>query len=532
LKLLAILLFGAFFPVPQNAPEVHIYTAAWFPPNLTLTADTALVELGATVRDAHGHPVPGLKADDFEVLDDKQPREITVFAELHSGRPVVAGTATQPDAPAPPPEPHAIALFFDDAHASPLGVHKSAEAARKLIAGHLSPGDRVGIFTASGAISVDFTADRDALLAALRKLVQRPIPTAHAEGYPPMTPFQAYVVLHHMDPDLERAYMRQMFAMICPEGMSPGCGASAINSITTTAQIVWEQSEPQYVSTLDAMGIVLRHLATAAGKRVFLMMTPGFPTGTGPMQKRTAALIDAALRAGIRIGAANSEAVEHISSLRQLINEEFLTAATKSTGGQYFHETNDTASTLLAAAADPEVSYLLGFRPEGTPNGQYHTLKTVIKGSRGYTVEARAGYFDEKGPQETVQQRIDRIAMSDTIARPFPATIQARQEPGGVQVTIAVDAKALKFPEKETRRVQELTMLTVLQDAQGNFVAGKQSVLDLAFTPATLAEKLQQGIQAATSLPVTRPGSYRVREVIRELAQDRIWAGSAALEIK
>jgi hypothetical protein len=57
-------------------------------------------------------------------------------------------------------------------------------------------------------------------------------------------------------------------------------------------------------------------------------------------------------------------------------------------------------------------------------------------------------------------------------------------------------------------------------------------VLDLAYTPPTLSEKLQKGIQAATSLPVTRRGSYRVREVIRELAQDRIWTGTMAVEVK
>jgi hypothetical protein len=81
----------------------------------------------------------------------------------------------------------------------------------------------------------------------------------------------------------------------------------------------------------------------------------------------------------------------------------------------------------------------------------------------------------------------------------------------------------------EGRRVEELTFLTVLEDAQGNFVAGKQSIIDMALTPATLAEKVRKGIQAATSFPVPRPGSYRVREVIREAAQDRMWASTTTV---
>jgi hypothetical protein len=39
------------FPLTQDAPEVRIYTAAWFAPNLTISAEANRVELNATVRD-------------------------------------------------------------------------------------------------------------------------------------------------------------------------------------------------------------------------------------------------------------------------------------------------------------------------------------------------------------------------------------------------------------------------------------------------------------------------------------------------
>jgi hypothetical protein len=69
-------------------------------------------------------------------------------------------------------------------------------------------------------------------------------------------------------------------------------------------------------------------------------------------------------------------------------------------------------------------------------------------------------------------------------------------------------------------------------EAAGNFVAGKQSVMDLALAPASLAEKQTKGIRAATSFSVPRRGSYRVREVVREAVQDRIWASVAPIEIR
>jgi hypothetical protein len=108
--------------------------------------------------------------------------------------------------------------------------------------------------------------------------------------------------------------------------------------------------------------------------------------------------------------------------------------------------------------------------------------------------------------------------------------LQVRQE-AALQVTVAVDARGLRFPEKEGRCLQELTFLTVLEDREGNFVAGKQSVMDMALTSANLAETLQKGIRAVTSLPVPQPGFYRVREVVREVVQNRIWASSVPVEV-
>jgi hypothetical protein len=80
--------------------------------------------------------------------------------------------------------------------------------------------------------------------------------------------------------------------------------------------------------------------------------------------------------------------------------------------------------------------------------------------------------------------------------------------------------------------VEELTFLTLLEDAQGNFIAGKQSVMDMLLTPTGLAETLRKGFRAAPSFPMPLRGSYRVREVVREAAQNRIWASGAAIEIR
>ncbi len=519
-----------------QTPEVRVRTAAWFPPGLVISTDATLVEMAVTVLDRQGHAIGGLHASDFEVLDDHHPREITYFSEQTFR---VAGATTSSVAAKPPetiaPQAHrSIALFFDDAHASMLGVRKSAEAAAHLIANTLSPDDLVAIFTSSGSVSEDFTNDRQALLAALARLTAHPLSGVNATTMcPTLGPSEAYIISEHQDIDIENAAVEEAVGCNCPDQQST-CRLAQRSVVQSVAQNVWQQYEYQSTSTLDAILFVIRRLAAAPGERQLILMTPGFPTGG--MEERTSALTNAALRANIRISAVNSEGLvtDRLAARKLFVLSGFMADAAKSTGGKYLHDTNDWTGSLRALVAVPETSYVMGFSASANPDGKYHTLKTRIRGNRAYIVESRPGYFAavSAGERETAQQRIDRIAMSDVDSQDFPVTLQVRQEgPAALEVTIGVDARGLQFPENERRRVQELTFLTILEDGAGNFVAGKQSVMDMMLTSESLAETLQKGIRAVTSLSVPRPGSYRVREVVREVVRNGVWTSSAPIEV-
>jgi VWFA-related protein len=547
-KRLLVSICCALLPARAQLPaEVRIRSGAWFPPSLVISTNVNLVELVATVRDRCGHLTGGLHATDFEVLDNNHTREITFFSE-QKAQPAsvqVPAAVAKPSAAAspqaPPPEQRSIALFFDDAHASMIGVRMSAEAAAKLVANNLPPGDLVGIFTSSGALSVDFTSDHKFLLAALRRLQPHPPEGVHATTMcPTLGPSEAYIIVRHLDPAIEDAAVDEAVGCNClQQPPDQSCIFDQRGVVQRAAQSVWQQYEYQSTTSLDALLIVIRHLAAAPGKRMLILMSPGFPTGG--MEQRTSALTDAALRANITISAINSEGLvtDRTEARKLFVLADFMAAASKSTGGQYLHDTNDWDDGLRAVMAMPEVSYVLGFSPPGNPDGKYHLLKTRIRGNQGYRVESRPGYYAAAtaSKRETAQQRIDRAAMSGAEIEDFPVTLHVRQDltNGGqatLHVTIAVEAGGLRFPKKEGRRVQELTFLTVLEDAEGNFVAGKQSVMDLALTPARLAEMQKKGIRATTSFSVARRGSYRVREVVRELAQDHIWASAAPIEIR
>ena len=210
----------------------------------------------------------------------------------------------------------------------------------------------------------------------------------------------------------------------CDKPPSAQCIAQQRTRVDSTAQTVWGMSEYRSTTTLDALGIVIRHLAGAPETRMLVLMSPGFPTGG--MENRTSALVDAALRSRIRISAVNSEGLEpRGSALHSMVRNEFMAAASHATGGQFLHDTNDWTGSLETAAALPGISYLIGFAPPGDPDGKYHLLKIRLQRKPGYASRSRPGYFAAAAAGEHVPYRrastgLPCLPRTSTIS-PFPS---------------------------------------------------------------------------------------------------------------
>jgi hypothetical protein len=216
----------------------------------------------------------------------------------------------------------------------------------------------------------------------------------------------------------------------------------------------------------------------------------------------------------------------------------FLADAAAATGGRFIHNSNDLPGGLRTLAAAPEVSYLLGFSPSAKPDGKYHKLKVTTSKPGGYRVSARPGYFAALPSErsETAQQRIDRVFASGQLLSQVPAAVRVgavdrRDGRYTIEVNITLDAKRLPFTARNGRSLQELTFVTVLEDAAGNYLQGKQAVMDMALTAATRADLETRGIKAVTSF-LAGKGSYRIREVIREAVRNRLTASNSPVELR
>ena len=122
--------------------------------------ETQLVSVPAVVTDGAGHPVSGLRAENFRLVEDGQPQTITNFGTTET--------------------PFEIALLLDTSGSTRDDVALIRSAANSFIEA-LRPGDRVGVVSFNTAQTVDkpiaavevltpLTGDRDALRTAIENL--------------------------------------------------------------------------------------------------------------------------------------------------------------------------------------------------------------------------------------------------------------------------------------------------------------------------------------------------------------------------
>ena len=131
------------------AAAILVATGQQSPPQQVFRSGVSTVALYASVTDRSGEPVRGLTRDDFQVFDEGQPQELTVFS---SGL-----------------QPITAVLLVDTSASMALTLELARYAAEQFVI-RMLPDDRarVGSFSNRVDLSKQFTGNRDELLRALR----------------------------------------------------------------------------------------------------------------------------------------------------------------------------------------------------------------------------------------------------------------------------------------------------------------------------------------------------------------------------
>ena len=527
-----------------------------------------LVQVRVVVRDEKGKLVEGLKRDDFLLYDQGKLQAITNFgienAASRRQRTEAAAKTQQASADETTAETMAlperfVALVFDDIHLNITEAVRLRSSAKALIES-LGPNDRMGIFGTSGQVRQEFTRDQPTLESTLLAIIPRPRAgnSNSARGCPDVNHFMAVQALNKSDSQIPEVVAQEILK--CEFRNDPRFLSAARSMALSTLQEALVAGDTDNDFTYRALEDVMRRLAAMPGERILVLASPGFLQSTQFLDEM--GIIDRANRADIVINTVDARglytpdvggdiAARHsdtpitggYKTLYRVSQQSeiayILADFANSTGGTFFHNSNDLEGGLTNAAAAPEVSYMLGFSPHNEKmDGKFHAIKVTLAKKEKYSLQARRGYYAPKKVDDPLQQAKQEIAeaiysqdeIRDMLLDLQTQYFKTEQAAAHLSVVSRIELKGLHFRKTEGRNFDNLTVATVIFDENGNYVTGGEKLLEMRLLDSTYQKLSRTGLTMKSSFDV-KPGKYLVRQVVRDSEGAQMAARNGAVVI-
>src|SRR5438309_9414397 len=526
-----------------------------------------LVLVRVVVRDAKGKIVPNLKKEDFQLYDNKKPQTISSFnvetPETRTASALASTAAESSSSSADAAGGKAVVLpqrfvsmVFDDVHLSMADAVFVRESARRFFEG-LAASDRVSLNTTSGQLTQEFTDDHNKLAEALFGILPRSLTSHNSHECPDVGYYQADLIVNKSDQQALGVATEE--ALQCAFNADPRMRAAAQNLAQVAADRAVAQGDDETEYAYRHLEDVVRRLASMPGQRVLVLVSPGFIAST--LQSEASEMVDRATRANIVINTIDARGLYtpdmgdiadppndtirtagFKTSYRvstQVAQEDVLAQLADGTGGKVLHNRNDVDEAIRDAGAAPALSYLLGFAPQNLKiDGRFHLLKVALTNKQKFEIQARHGYFAPKtvaDPAEAAKQEMQEALFSQEEIRDLPVELQTQFfKKDETQARLAVlthfDVKDIHFRKLQGRSNDQLTILTDIFDANGNFVTGLSKIVDMNLLGTTFTRLSRSGFTVKTSFDV-KPGTYLVRLVVRDAVGAQMAARNGAVVI-
>ena len=577
----AFLALAAGLAGPQSAPQegngAEVVARETEP---TFQVRTNLVLVPVVVRDTHGQPIANLKREDFELFDKGKPQTITKFLVETSGSQAAPAAAGQPPGrPVAAPERY-IAYVFDDFNLSLEDIERARQALERQMANSVGSVDRAAVFTTSGHTILEFTSDGQKVKDALAEVRPRPAPGTGGRSCPDLSYYEADQIFNR----------RNEAALDTATLETVNCAHLEVSGLTAirTMQFAQRMAENEAQRTvvagenatradLGALMAVVRRMAAAPGQRVIVLVSPGFLTLNA--HQLEGEIIDSAVRENVIIQALdarglfltdpNSQADDRsqladpkllllladsqhpkaidVSGMGKanllrdtvLANGDTLVSLSDGTGGAFFHNSNDLDTGFKRAAEAPGYRYILGFTPQSLDrDGSFHALKVTLRNLKGASVQARRGYFAPNGAvnaAEAAKREIEDALFSRDQIRGIPVEVSTRffkpsYDSARLSVVARINVKELPYRKEGERHRNDLTVVAAVFDRDGNYVAGKQQVVEMRLRDQTLASEQGPPVAVKSDFQIA-PGTYVVRVVVRDEEGQKVAAENSVVEI-
>jgi VWFA-related protein len=320
-----------------------------------------LVQVDAVVTGRQGRHATDLKAEDFEIIQDGQPRKVTHCTFIRTG-PAVRRT---------------VAVIVDDLGLSFESVARVRRALNRFIDEQVQPWDMVAIIRTSGDVGAlqQFTPDKRQLHAA-------------AEGL--------------------RWYGRSR-AGICSFQSKRPCHLLSVFGVEP------EAGRLSALETLERIISVVKGLAQLPGRKSILLFSEyiALPSDAEVSESATAVeraherLLDAATRASAAIYSIDPRGLPILGYQSPASNKPVTVVfrgsqagmgrLAEATGGEFLRDIDDLSIPIRVAMNDQQGYYLLEYEPDsstfddGTGQPKFHKIAVRVN-RRGLKVRSHTGF--------------------------------------------------------------------------------------------------------------------------------------------
>ena len=508
-----------------------------------------LVLVPVVVRDKKGTPIGTLKREDFELFDKGKAQVIEKFSVEKAGSKHVefepnAPAEDQPAGQAPIAVAERYTAFvFDDLHLALSDLMQVKIAATKHLAGELVESERFAVYSTSGRNSQEFTDDREVVALAIKSIHNTSRTLDNRRGCPPMTFYMADLIVNKSDTTALSAATSDAMNCLNLDPSTPGAVAQARSQAQSVAQQTLSTGEADMRLALTNLRSIVRRLSTMPGQRNVVLISPGFllPYAHSEMTE----IIDLAIRSRVTINALDARGLHLIGIMPDLSERVYdvqshltrqgfdradaqggtmtLGELAEGTGGILFQNNNDLTDGFKKLTTTPEYIYILGFSPQNLKmDGSLHPLRVKVKDS-SMVAQARRGYYAPKhlaDPAEGAKREIQEAVFSRDVLRDLPVELHTQFFKGSqfeakLGVLARVDLSRLQFKKADGRNLNNLTVVAVLFDRDGNYLQGASKLVEMKLKDETLQSKTRSVITVKTNFDV-KIGGYVIRLVVRD----------------
>ena len=547
-------------------------------PGLVMRVTTRMVLVDAVVLDKEGHPVMGLKPEDFTVTEGGVRQRIASFAERnseHANRaapPVLPPhvTTNRPAITQANSENGTVAVLLLDGLNTPAQNQIYVKQQMlKFLARQYDPNTKLAVIALTNKLTVlqNFTQDPLLLRAALDHYLAETAALGHTAGQMEAPSASVPAAIVNLPAQAKGG----------PTGSGPDPGLPATLAAGGSNATIFEgiaymmdrfERESENFSrdiristTLSALEQIARFMSGQNGRKVLLWFSTGFPFSVvgdspsameaernyGDQIRRTVNLLNDAHLATYTIDAGglvpnsigdpslsgrDSEGRIHlgIDANRALSSESFqrfstheaLETIARDTGGRYFGNSNDLDQAIRSALKESSSYYMLGYYPINKKwDGKFRNIKLQVN-RPGTQLRYRRGYF-AMNPTDWKKNNGDRMLTAALAANSLPSTevtFMARALPpqpnSDTVVEFAIDPSTLSFQTE----AGNLHRCMLQFEVQAFTPDGKRVKSEVQTAEASLPEPTYERV-SKQELPMTvpirlAPGKYILRLGVRD----------------